>query len=376
MKAFRAAVSILPEHLSSFKNKGEIMKKTFIALTAAVIMAVSVLTGRLFADENSMEKGSPGVHQHGVSKDPSEEPKKAEETRRSAEEAKKTIVARVNGVDINMFMLVRAMNRVAPKYVKEGEEASPETTMKIKREALDRLIFEELAVQEAIRQGINPTPEAIDKVVAQVRESVGTEEAYREYLDKADLTEETLKKLIERSQRYELITAREIYGKVSIDEKLLKDEYEKEKGKFILPDNFVAEDVFLLQVKDEEAAQKKADEVLESIRKNNNDVWKLVLDGTFIVRKINIKEEKHPELYKAVTGMKVGDLSGVIKDKDGFHIIKVTKKDPSRQLTFEEAKSAIEPKFRVPAQDQRKEEWGRELRKNAKIEVLSEGNKN
>ncbi len=76
-----------------------------------------------------------------------------------------------------------------------------------------------------------------------------------------------------------------------------------------------------------------------TIRKNNNDVWKLVLDGTFIVKKTNIRKEKLPELYKAVTGMKVGELSGVIKDKDGFHIIKVTKKEPSRQLTFEEAKS-------------------------------------
>ncbi|MFZ2198527.1 MAG: peptidylprolyl isomerase [Thermodesulfovibrionales bacterium] len=346
------------------------MKKTFIALTVAVIMAVSVLTGMLFAGENSMEKGSSGVHQHGISKEPSEEPKQAEEAKRSAEEAKKIIVARVNGAEINMFMLVRAMNRIAPKYLKEGEAATKETNEQIKNEALNRLIFEELAVQEAIRQGINPSPEAIDKVVAQVRESVGTEEAYREYLDKADLTEETLKKLVERSQRYELITAREIYGKISIDEKLLKDEYEKEKGKFILPDNFVAEDVFLLQAKDEDSAHKKVDEVLKSIRKNNNDVWKLVLDGTFIVRKINIRQEKHPAIYNAMTEMNVGDLSGVIQDKDGFHIIKVVKKDMSRPATFEEARGALEPKFLVPAQEQRKQEWERELKKDAKIEVM------
>jgi len=357
------------------------MRKILITLTVAFIMVVPVLTGQSFAGGNNAkitaeEQKGGRAEVKAVEVQKAEEAKKAEEARRSAEEAKKTIIARVNGVDINMFMLVRAMNKVASKYVKEGEEASPETTVKIKREALERLIFEELAVQEAIRQGINPTPEAIDKVVAQVRENVGSEEAYREYLDKAYLTEDTLKKLIERSRRYELITAREVYGKVNIDEMLLKNEYEKEKEKFILPENFVAEDVFLLQGKDEEAAQKKADEVLKSIRKNNNDVWKLVQDGTFIVRKINIKKEKHPELYKAITGMKTGDLSSVIKDKDGFHIIKVTKKEPSRQLTFEEAKSVLEPKFLVPAQEQRKEEWEKQLRKNANIEVLPEGTKN
>jgi len=364
------------------------MKRTFIALTVAVLMVVPILTSSLHADEQRAGNKVPIPEQTGVStgsaKDEkmdkeaakvteaqtAEEAKKAEEARRSAEEAKKTLIAKVNGADINMFMLVRAMNRVAPKYVKEGETASPETAVKIKREALDRLIFEELAVQEAMRQGINPAPEAIDKVVAQIRENVGSDEAYREYLDKSYLTEETLKKMIERSQRYELITAREIYGKVKVDEKLLQTEYEKEKGRFILPENFIAEDVYFLQGKDEEAVRKKADEILKTIRKKNNDVWKLVPDGTFIVRKINIRKDKNPEIYKAIAGMKAGDLSDVMQDKDGFHIIKVINKEPSRQLTFEEAKSAIETRFLVPAQDQRREDWEKELRKNAKIEIM------
>ena len=95
-----------------------------------------------------------------------------------------------------MLMLTRAMNRVAPKYVKEGEAVTPETTAKIKREALDRLIFEELAVQEAVKQGINPAPEAIGKVVAQVKQNMRSEQGYRDYLDKAGLTEDALKKIM------------------------------------------------------------------------------------------------------------------------------------------------------------------------------------
>jgi len=362
------------------------MRKIFVALTIAVIMTAPGLTGRPFAGEPGAKisaEEQKGERAEVKAEDAkaaevrkAEEAKQAGAEKKAAEEAKKNIVARVNGAEINMFMLVRAMNMVASKYIKEGEEASPETTLKIRKEALDKLIFEELAVQEAIRQGINPAPEAIDEVLAQVRKNVGTEEAYREYLDNANLTEDSLKKLIERSQRYELITAREVYGKVKVDEKLLQAEYEKEKGRFVLPDNFVVEDVFILQGKDEEAARTKADELLQTIRKKNNDVWKLVLDGTFIVRKLNVRQEKHPELYKAVSNMKVGDLSSVIKDKDGFHIIKVTKKEPSRQLTFEETKSSLEPKFLVPAQEQRREEWKRELREKAKIEILPEGTKN
>jgi PPIC-type PPIASE domain len=158
---------------------------------------------------------------------------------------------------------------------------------------------------------------------------------------------------------------------VKVDDKLLRAEYEKEKGRYIIPDNFVVDDVFFLKGEDE-STKKKAGQVLETIRKNNNDVWKLILDGTFIVRQIRVTKEQFPEIYKTMAGMKVDDLSGVIKGKDGFHIIKVEKKEPAHLASFEEAKPTIEANFLVPAQNKRKEEWERELKKHAKIEIISD----
>jgi len=355
------------------------MKKLLIALAVVVLVAGPGLTGCSRASEQNAGKSAHDLTQPGESRGDekkngeatkAEEARKVEEAKKTAEEAKKVVVARVNGVDITMYQLIRAMNGVAPKYVKKGEEPTPEATAKIRKEALDRLIFEELAVQQAVKKGINPKPEVIENVVKQVKKNLGSEEAFKEYLKKNDLTEGALKKLIERSQRYEMVTANEIYRKVKVDEKQLRDEYEKEKSRYVLPDNFAVHDVFFLKGKDEEAAKKKAGEILEKIKKNNNDPWKLVLDGTFIVRQMRITKERNPEVYKAMSKMKVGDLSGVINDKDGLHIIKVTKKEPSRQATFEEARPTIEPKFLVPAQDKRKEAWEKELKKNAKIQIM------
>lgn len=345
------------------------MKKRLIMLAVAVLVVFPGLASRLSASENGTKPPAEQAEKAAESQK-AEEAKKIEEAKKAADEAaKKIIVARVNGAEINMFLLTQVMNGVAPKYIKEGETGTPEITGKIRSEALNKLIFEELAVQAAIKAGINPGPEAIEKVVAQVKENLGSEEAYRGYLDKNRLTEDVLKKLIERSQRFELITAREVYGKVTVDEKLLREEYEKEKGRFVLPDNFIVEDVWF--VKDMgEAARKHADEVLKIIKEFGNDAHKLTLDGTFIIRKITIKKQKYPEIYKSMTEMNVGDLSGLIEEKDGFHIIKVLKKEPSRQATFEETRGALEPKFLVPAQEQRKEEWGNELKKDAKIEIL------
>ncbi len=363
------------------------MKKTLIALTVAVIMIAQGLPGHSRAGENIAPKGAAATEPTGASKKSvadekkdeeaakaaAEEAKKAAELeKKAAEEAKKIIVAKVNGVGINMFMLTRAMNRVAPQYVKAGEDVTPETTAKIKSEALDNLIIEELAVQQAIKQGINPRPEAIDKVIAQVRKNLATEQAYNEYLDRNNLTEDALRKMIERSQRLELITAKEVYKKVKVDEKLLKDEYEKEKSKYILPENFVVEDVWFIKGKKDEAARKHAEDILKMIRSEGNDPNKLILDGTFIVRNAAIVKQRYPEIYKAMTDMKVGDLSGIIDEKDGLHIIKVNKKEPSRQATFEEARPSIEPKLVYPVQEQRRQQWEKELRENAKIEILTD----
>jgi parvulin-like peptidyl-prolyl isomerase len=87
------------------------------------------------------------------------------------------------------------------------------------------------------------------------------------------------------------------------------------------------------------------------------------------VRNVDILKDKQKELYAAARKLKAGGLSGVIKTSDGLHIIKLKTYSPERQLSFDEARGSLEGKFRVEAQQKRLEEWGRELRTNAKIEL-------
>jgi len=75
------------------------------------------------------------------------------------------VIAKVNGADLTMFDLVREMNAIAPKYIRKGESASPEITSKVKKKALNNLIFKELAVQEAIKEGMKVKPEAVEDVI-------------------------------------------------------------------------------------------------------------------------------------------------------------------------------------------------------------------
>lgn len=326
------------------------------------LMFASGLAGVSCSRQKAEKKETPKVSP--------EQTKALEEMKKGVEESKKVVAARVNGVDITMNALVREMNSIAQKYHKPGQAASHEIDEKVKKEALDRLIFEELAVREAKKQGMKVAPEKIDDVVKKVKTNLGSEDAYKAYLEQAGIGEAELKKKIERSHLFEMITAKEIYRKVTVDGKRVKDEYERDKKAFMLPERFIVEDVYFLSGKDDDFTMNKAKEVLSAIKKGNNDFSKLAQDNAYAVRKGAVSEKAYPNIYHAVVGMKAGDLSDVIKDRDGLHIIKFIEKAPPRQITFDEAKAVIERKLKAEAGEKIRQEWERELKKDAKIEIL------
>jgi len=163
---------------------------------------------------------------------PPEHVKAAEAYKKSVEEAKKITVAKVNGVSISMRDLIDEMNVIAPQFIKPGQKKDQDTDEKVRKEALDRLIYRELAVQAAQRQGLKVPPERIADSLKKIRANLKTENAYKEKLDKSGITEEDLKKQLERNMLVEMITEKEIFGKVTIDPKQVEKVYAKEKASY------------------------------------------------------------------------------------------------------------------------------------------------
>jgi parvulin-like peptidyl-prolyl isomerase len=340
----------------------------FCVMSAAVLLSISVSTAYA-----AIEGGKEDSDQKKVTSLAPADQEMHQKLKESAEEAKEIVVARANGQPISMFQLVGMMNRVAPQYVQSPQEITDEISEQVKRKALDQLIFEELALQAADRQQIAIPAENVDKVVSRIKAEFPSEEVFqKDYLERIGLSEEALRGKIERGQKLQLVTAREIYGKVEVEEKKIKEEYEKMKaaGTLHQPEHIIVKDVFLMQGENEKITKKRAEKLLAEIRKNGGDIGKLILDGTFIVRQLPLDKERNPAVYDAVQKMSVDEMSQVIKDKDSYHIIKVVKKEPARDSSFEEARAFVENRLRVPAQEERKATWEKELRHRARIEIL------
>jgi parvulin-like peptidyl-prolyl isomerase len=214
---------------------------------------------------------------------PSPEAHRTAMLEKSFAESKKVAAARVNGEAITMFSLLQEMNAIAPQYLAPGKQRTPELDAKIRKHALDTVIFEELAVQEAKKRGMTVTSEVLDREIKKIKADTGSADAFREYLVQRGLSESELRKMIEQDALFEMISAQEVDAKITVTEADLRTRYNKEKA--------------------------------------------------------GLKDSSH------------------------------------KQMTYEAAKGMLEQRVRAEAGEKRMREWEQELRKNARIEVLDQKQK-
>ncbi len=191
-----------------------------------------------------------------------------EQIKEGIEESKKIVVARVNGAEIKMHNLVREMNLIAPNIIGD-KKPSPEITEKIKGIALQRLITKELFIQEARKRGINIPEARINQVIGNIKKLYGSEKAYKDYLKEKGLTEDELKKEIERSHLYELFTAKFIYEKIEVKEEEIKERFERLKNEhdIRIPENLTKARPVIVKMIKAEKGEKILKEIDKRLRK-------------------------------------------------------------------------------------------------------------
>jgi hypothetical protein len=193
------------------------MRKSAVTTVIIFILITQVMFSACKKSESERAKAAPESHQQAMVK-------------KSLEESKKVTAATVNGQVITMFALLREMNAIAAQYVAAGKQRTPELDGKITTDALNTLILQELAVQEAKKRGMKVKPEVIDSEIAAVKAKAGPGNAFQEYLASNDLTEEELRKSIEQDALFEMIATQEVDGKITITDADLRARYAKDKA--------------------------------------------------------------------------------------------------------------------------------------------------
>jgi len=350
------------------------MKKVFyIFFITLCVSFASVAFAGGSGDGEAVDTGKPLQSSGALTEQPAAQESGGKAIAHAERGSKKIIVARVNGVGINMRSLINLMNTMSARQGKAERTTEEKNTLR--KKGLDRLIFEELAYQEATADGIKADPAEVEKDLQDLKIKLGGPEGFKEQLERDDATEEEVRAEIARTKVLQRIFEKEIYNKVTVSDDDIKRAYEKgKKEKFTIPEKVVVDDiVFFLDTEKEESMQ-KAQKVLMMIKNGpDKDPRKLVPDGTFIVKEGELIRKAEPQLYDEAKKLKPGELSGVIRGSDSLHILKLEQYTPERQLSMEEMKGYIEAELRSAAQVNRLHEWEKELKKGAAIEIFDTG---
>jgi len=288
-------------------------------------------------------------------------------------------VAFVNGAPLLADRLQAAINEVMP-YGVYHVGASPERVAEIRKQALDRIIDEELQYQEAKRLGLVAPKAAVDREYARVRRRYKTEADYMAQLRRSGITQADVRTEAARRALIGLAYDREVAPRCKVGESEARDYYERNESKFLMPEQL---HVFTLTVGVEpaapreqwEAARKKAEGLKAQIR-SGADFEALAREQSTdpnrdkggdlgYVHRGRLAEE----FERALGDARPGALVGPVETIYGFHLLRVADVRPPVQRSFADVRERLEKDLEDRKCQESRGAWLRDLRSRATIVI-------
>ncbi|MFH1646020.1 MAG: peptidylprolyl isomerase [Candidatus Omnitrophota bacterium] len=246
----------------------------------------------------------------------------------------KDVAARVNGKDITLAMLDEKIKNMPVSY--------QEFAAQHKNEVVNEMVIEELLYEEAKKRKLD------------------------EDNDVKELINEAIKKVL-----ISKLVDNELKKSLPVSEDDVAAFYEEHKDQFIVPEMVRASHILVgseeiaNQVKDELQAGQDFSEMAAAYSKD------LTKDRGGDLGYFG-RGQMIPEFEKVCFSLNVGDVSGVVKTRFGYHIIKVTDRRQSTYQQFDDIKENIRQTIERARQKERFDEVTTDLKSSADIFINEE----
>jgi parvulin-like peptidyl-prolyl isomerase len=293
-------------------------------------------------------------------------------------------VARVNGAVLTDRDLLREMYLIFP-YARQHNGFPREMEAGIRKGALQMIIFEELAYQEALSRKMTIGPMKFQKAETEFRKQFATPEQYQEYL-KAEFngSQQLLREKIRRSLLIDALLNLEVAEKAKVTLAEAKAYYDKNPAPFQYPEAFAFQTISVLPP--EKATPQQLDEgrkrVEDALRqakatksyeefgmlaeKISEDDYRVVMgDHKFVDR-----AKLAPNVVQALLAMRPGQVSDIIQIEQAYTIVRLNKHVLAGKMTFAQIKDKLEKQLEAKKTDDLRAALDKKLRRTAKVEVL------
>ena len=288
-------------------------------------------------------------------------------------------VAAVNGSVITHEDLNGELNQVKQRASKQGKEISDAQLDKIRSEVLESLINRELLYQESQKEGIVVESEVITNQMATIKQKFPNEGEFGKALKGMNLTENGLKSMLKQNTAIQKLIDKQVAQKIVISEKESKTFYDSHPDFFVQPEQVKASHILIkVEPEADELQKSQAKEKIKKVQqklKSGGDFAALAKEfseGPSSAKGGELGFFRRGQMVKpfeeAAFALKLNEVSDVVTTRFGYHLIKVTGKNPKRTIAYEEVRVELDQQLK---QEKTQEEVGRyieKLRKTGKIE--------
>jgi len=259
-------------------------------------------------------------------------------------------------------------------------KALNEITPQIMVDAVDQMLI----VQRGKEPGYKLNDEQFKTVLDNIKKEnkLETEEQFEAALKQENMTMPELRRNLEKQMLVSRVQQNEVFGKVGVSEEEARKYYDAHLNEFTTPRSIMLREILVtvptngrgVNVGQDEELKEKADKIRARLVAGES-FDRLVTEASDAPSKANAgligplsMNDLSPDLQKLIEGMKVGDLSPVVRTSRGYQILKLDSSTPTETMPFEQARQQISDRV---VTGKRSEEFGKyliKLRSQAIIE--------
>jgi len=288
----------------------------------------------------------------------------------------KGAVARVNGSVIDAVELRRA-----EKVLLRGQTVPAEQQAALDKQAVEQLISAELLYQASAKMELADLDKLIDAKVAQGKARFKDEKDFTKAIKDMEMDEKDLREYTRRDLLISRFVETAFVSKTVVTEAETRSFYDKNSDKFKQDEKVKASHILIgvdsaASADDKIIAREKADKLRKelaggadfaALAKGNSTCPSSQQGGDL---GFFGKGQMVPAFEKAAFALKPGEISDVVETQFGYHIIKLTERQPAMTTDFKNVKAKIEEYLKGQKVNEAVQKYVAEARKNAKIEIF------
>jgi len=292
-------------------------------------------------------------------------------------------VARVNGSVLTEGDLVREEYAIFP-YARQHNGIPKDMAPQIRDGALKMLVFEELVYQEAQRRKMTISPAKMQRSEADFRKQFASPQEFNAFLQ-SDFqgSRDLFLEKVRRSLLIEALLKTEVDAKSAVTPAEVRGYYGKNPARFQKPETYTFQSISILPPEHATAAQlqeghARADKAYAQAKlaktsrafgalaeKVSDDDYRVVLGQHKPVSVADLP----PQVRKALTAIKPGDITGIIQIDNAFTILHLQEHTPAGVEPFTKVQAALTKELHDTRTNQLRSALDQKLRKGATIQM-------